>query len=84
MLDRYDQHTLKCSSCKAAYTAFQTWEKIFIGVTVLLCASVGLPSEIGIRILLSAAAVFSASMAYLSHEFQKKFVFVDYVHSEID
>ncbi|KAK9939688.1 hypothetical protein M0R45_016377 [Rubus argutus] len=27
MLDRFEQHTLKCSSCKGVYTTFQTWKK---------------------------------------------------------
>ncbi|XP_022756633.1 pheophorbide a oxygenase, chloroplastic-like [Durio zibethinus] len=31
MLDKFEQHTLTCSSCKQAYTSFQTWQKILIG-----------------------------------------------------
>ena len=84
MMDRYEQHTVKCSSCKSAYTAFQSWEKVLIGATVILCAAVGLPQELGLRLPLAAAAIFNAAMAYLLHELQKKFVFVDYVHANID
>jgi pheophorbide a oxygenase len=30
------------------------------------------------------AAIVSVAVAYALHEFQKNFVFVDYVHAEID
>ena len=84
MLDRYEQHTLKCSSCKGAYDAFQTLQKILIGATVVFCASAGIPSDIQVRLLVAGAALVSAALAYALHELQKNFVFVDYVHSEID
>ncbi|XP_072985901.1 pheophorbide a oxygenase, chloroplastic [Typha latifolia] len=84
MLDRYEQHTLKCSSCKAASDSFQTLQKLFIGATVLLCVTVGIPPEIQLRLLLAGAAVATASLAYAMHELQKNFVFVDYVHADID
>ena len=84
MLDRFEQHTLKCSSCKVAYTAFQTWQKLLIGATIVFCASAGIPSEIQFRVLLAAFAVISAGLAYALSELQKNFVFVDYVHAEID
>ncbi|RWW74745.1 hypothetical protein BHE74_00017297 [Ensete ventricosum] len=84
MLDRYEQHTLKCSSCKGAYEAFQMVQKLFIGTTVVFCATAGIPSEFSIRILLAAAAIASAAVAYALHELQKNFVFVDYVHANID
>ncbi|OAY72490.1 pheophorbide a oxygenase, chloroplastic [Ananas comosus] len=84
MLDRFEQHTLKCSSCKAAYNNFQTFQKIFIGATVLFCATAGIPSTIQLRLLIAGAALLSASLAYALHELQKNFIFVDYVHAEID
>jgi len=84
MLDRYEQHTLKCSSCKGAYNAFQTLQKLFIAATVVLCASSGIPPEMSLRLLVAGAAIVSAAVAYALHEFQKNFVFVDYVHAEID
>lgn len=84
MLDRFEQHTLKCSSCKGAYQAFQTLQKFLIGATVVLCASAGIPSEVQLRILLAGAAIVTASLAYGLHEWQKNFVFVDYVHADID
>ncbi|KAK6936123.1 Rieske [2Fe-2S] iron-sulfur domain [Dillenia turbinata] len=84
MLDRFEQHTLKCSSCKRAYTAFQTWQKILIGATVVFCVITGIPSDMQVRIILAALALASAALAYALHEFQKNFVFVDYVHAEID
>ncbi|KAJ8622794.1 hypothetical protein MRB53_031323 [Persea americana] len=84
MLDRYEQHTLKCSSCKGAYSAFQTAQRVLIGATIVLCATAGIPSEMQLRILIGGAAILSSCLAYASYELQKNFVFVDYVHAEID
>lgn len=84
MLDRYEQHTLKCSSCKGAYEAFQMLQKLFIGTTIVFCATAGIPSEFSIRLLLAAAAIASAAVAYALRELQKNFVYVDYIHANID
>ncbi|XP_059429848.1 pheophorbide a oxygenase, chloroplastic-like [Corylus avellana] len=84
MLDRFEQHTLKCSSCRRAYTSFQASQKFLIGATVLFCASAGIPSDMQLRIFLAGLALLSAGLAFASHELQKNFVFVDYVHAEID
>ncbi|XP_009356948.2 pheophorbide a oxygenase, chloroplastic [Pyrus x bretschneideri] len=84
MLDRFEQHTLKCSSCKKAYTAFQTWQKLLVGATVVFCASTGIPSDLQLRIILAGFALLSAGLAYALHELEKNFVFVDYVHADID
>ncbi|XVE59446.1 hypothetical protein DITRI_Ditri05aG0047300 [Diplodiscus trichospermus] len=84
MLDRFEQHTVKCSSCKQAYNSFQTWQKILIGTTVAFCATAGIPSDLQFRVVLAVLALISAGLAYALHELQKNFVFVDYVHAEID
>jgi pheophorbide a oxygenase len=84
MLDRYEQHTLKCSSCRGAYKAFQTLQKMFMGATVVCCATAGIPAEFQLRLLIGAAAIVSAAVAYSFHELQKNFVFVDYVHADLD
>ncbi|ERN04784.1 pheophorbide a oxygenase, chloroplastic [Amborella trichopoda] len=84
MLDRYEQHTLKCSSCKGAYNAFQTLQKVLLGATVILGATAGVPSEMGLRIVLATLSILSAAATYLLNQLEKNFVFVDYVHSEID
>ncbi|XP_074591718.1 pheophorbide a oxygenase, chloroplastic [Curcuma longa] len=84
MLDRYEQHTLKCSSCKGAFEAFQFWQKLFVASTVIFCAVAGIPSEISFRLLLAGAAIASAALAYALNQHQKNFVFVDYVHAKID
>ncbi|KAK4286403.1 hypothetical protein QN277_002963 [Acacia crassicarpa] len=84
MLDRFEQHTLKCSSCKGAYTAFQTLQKIMIGATVVFGATSGIPSETYLRVVLAALALASAGLAFAFRELQKNFVFVDYVHADID
>ncbi|CAM8970557.1 unnamed protein product [Rhodiola kirilowii] len=84
MLDRFEQHTLKCSSCKSAYESFQTLEKFLIGATVFFCAATGIPPDTKLRVILAALALISAGLAYTCKELQKNFIFVDYVHSEID
>lgn len=84
MLDRFEQHTLKCSSCREAYSAFLTGQKFLIGATVAFCATAGIPSDLQSRIVLAGLALVSAALAYALHELQKNFVFVDYVHAEID
>ncbi|KAI3511850.1 hypothetical protein L1887_19010 [Cichorium endivia] len=84
MLDRFEQHTLKCSSCKKAHDRFETLKKVLMGGCVVLCAVAGVPSEIQIRVVFAGLAVLSAGLAYYCHELQKNFVFVDYVHAEIE
>lgn len=84
MLDRYEQHTLKCSSCRKAYSTFQPLQKFLIATVVLCSATAGIPSNMQLRLILSGVAIVSAALAYALHEFEKNFVFVDYVHAEID
>ncbi|VAI09886.1 unnamed protein product [Triticum turgidum subsp. durum] len=84
MLDRYEQHTLKCSSCRGAHKAFQTLQKVFMGATVVFGATSGIPADVQLRILLGAGALISAALAYVFYDRQKHFVFVDYVHADID
>ncbi|KAJ0686879.1 putative pheophorbide a oxygenase [Helianthus annuus] len=84
MLDRYEQHTLKCSSCKKAHKTFETLQKLLTGAAVVFCAAAGVPPEIQLRLIFAGLAVLSAGLAYYSHQLQKNFVFVDYVHAEID
>lgn len=84
MMDRFEQHTLKCSSCRNAYYTFERLQKILIGAVVVFCATAGIPSDIKLRVILASFAVLSAGLAYALHELQKNFVFVDYVHAEID
>lgn len=84
MLDRFEQHTLVCSSCKGAYEGFQTWQKILIGATVVFCATSGIPSDTQLRILLAGLGILSGGLAFAINQLQKNFVFVDYVHADID
>lgn len=84
MLDRYEQHTLKCSSCRGAHDTFQTLQKVLIGLAVFFCSTAGIPPDMKLRIILGGLAILSAGLAYALNELQKNFVFVDYVHSEID
>ncbi|KAL2938504.1 Pheophorbide a oxygenase chloroplastic [Bienertia sinuspersici] len=84
MMDRFEQHTLKCSSCKGAYEAFQMWQKFLIAATVIFAATAGIPSSLQVRIILSGLGIISAAIAYALHELQKNFVFVDYVHADIE
>ncbi|KAK4486895.1 hypothetical protein RD792_006203 [Penstemon davidsonii] len=84
MLDRFEQHTEKCSSCRNAYKTFETFQKVLIGAAVVFTATTGIPSDIQLRFLLGAFAILSAGLAYALYELQKNFVFVDYVHADID
>ncbi|KAF2300695.1 hypothetical protein GH714_015194 [Hevea brasiliensis] len=84
MLDRFEQHTQKCSSCKRAYTAFQTLQKILIGATVVFSATAGIPSDLQFRVFLAGLAILSAGLAYILHELGRNFVYVDYVHAEVE
>lgn len=84
MLDRFEQHTVHCSSCRGAYKTFETLQKVLIGSTVVFAATAGVPSALQIRILVAGLALTSAALAYALFEFQKNFVFIDYVHAEID
>ncbi|KAK6141969.1 hypothetical protein DH2020_020756 [Rehmannia glutinosa] len=84
MLDRFEQHTLKCSSCRNAYTTFQTLQKFLVGAAVVCAATAGIPPDMQLRIVFGAVAILSAGLAYGLNELQKNFVFVDYVHADID
>ncbi|KAL8501299.1 hypothetical protein ACS0TY_020734 [Phlomoides rotata] len=84
MLDRFEQHTQKCSSCRNAYTRFQTLQKLLIGAAVVCASTAGIPPDMNIRLALGAAALLSAALAYAVHDIQKNFVFVDYVHADIE
>lgn len=84
MLDRFEQHTLKCSSCKKAHTSFENLQKVLIGIAVVCTATAGVPGDMQSRVILAGFAILSAGLAYLLHELQKEFVFIDYVHAEID
>lgn len=84
MMDRFEQHTLKCSSCKNAYYTFEKLQKFLIGAVVLCCATAGIPADVNLRIILGSLAILSAGLAYILHELQKNFVFVDYIHAEIE
>jgi len=84
MLDRFDQHTQVCSSCKGAYNSFQILKKFLVGATVFWAATAGVPSDVQIRLVLAGLSLISAASAYALHEQEKNFVFRDYVHSEIE
>ncbi|KDP43954.1 hypothetical protein JCGZ_05421 [Jatropha curcas] len=84
MLDRFEQHTQKCSSCKSAYSAFQILQKVLIGATVAFSATAGIPSDLQFRVLLAGLAIVSAGLAYILNQLEKNFVYIDYVHAEID
>lgn len=84
MLDRLEQHTMKCSSCRKALKGFQLWQKILWASTIVLAAGAGVPPDMAIRALLATGSVISAALAYTLKEGEKNFIFKDYVHSEID
>ncbi|KAJ7559496.1 hypothetical protein O6H91_04G087800 [Diphasiastrum complanatum] len=83
MLDRYEQHTLKCSSCKAALDSFRTLKTVALGTAVVLVAATGAPSEMWVRVVLGIASVLSCLGYYFINEAEKNFIFMDYVHAKI-
>ena len=84
MLDRLDQHTLICSSCRKARKDFQLWQKILWASTIVLAAGAGVPPDFTVRAIMAAGSLVSAALAYTLKEAEKNFTFKDYVHSEID
>jgi len=84
MLDRYEQHTFKCESCRKALQGFQRWQKILWGSAVVLAAVAGVPTDLTARTILAAGAVMSAAAAYALKEGEKNFVYKDCKHSEIE
>ncbi|KAJ0518855.1 putative pheophorbide a oxygenase [Helianthus annuus] len=57
MLDRYEQHTLKCSSCKKAHKTFETLQKLLTRAAVVFCAAAGVPPEIQLRLIFAGLAI---------------------------
>ncbi|BBN15818.1 pheophorbide a oxygenase [Marchantia polymorpha subsp. ruderalis] len=84
MLDRFEQHTLICSSCRKALENFRLAQKVLWGATVALAAGAGVPPEMSLRLVLAASAVICAGLAFLLKESEKNFIFKDYVHAKID
>ena len=84
MLDRFEQHTRICSSCRKAQKDFELWQKILWGSTVVLAAGAGVPPDLTVRVIVAVGALVSAALAYTLKEAEKNFIFKDYVHSEID
>lgn len=84
MLDRYEQHTLKCSSCRNAHNTFEKLQKILIGTSIVCAATAGIPPDLQLRIIIGAVAIITAASAYALHELRQNFVFVDYIHADID
>ncbi|EPS67609.1 hypothetical protein M569_07157, partial [Genlisea aurea] len=83
MLDRFEQHTLKCSSCRRGYNAFRALQRISFGAALVFAATAGVPSDFNVRLTLAAAAVFSAALGVALNHLQNRFVFLDYVHADI-
>lgn len=84
MLDRYEQHTLVCSSCRQAQETFKIVEKALLGAIVLFAAGAGVPPDMTARVLLASGAVISAGLLYLLKDAEKNFVYKEYVHAKID
>lgn len=80
MLNRLEQHTLKCASCRTALEGFQILQKFFWGSTIILAACSG-PA---LHALLAAGSICSAAVAYILKEKENNFIVKDYIHSKID
>jgi pheophorbide a oxygenase len=83
-LNRLEQHTLKCASCRTALEGFQILQKFFWGSTIILAACSGVPPGLALRALLAAGSICSAAVAYILKEKENNFIFKDYIHSKID
>eukprot|EP00271_Cylindrocystis_brebissonii_P020544 TRINITY_DN684_c0_g1_i1.p1 TRINITY_DN684_c0_g1~~TRINITY_DN684_c0_g1_i1.p1 ORF type:complete len:600 (-),score=63.64 TRINITY_DN684_c0_g1_i1:1578-3377(-) len=87
MMDRHSQHTEICSSCRGAAKGIQRFTVLFGGAAFLLVTvaplipNVPFPVRVGIAI---AALILAAAAAYLHLVLLPKFIYVDYVHADID
>jgi phenylpropionate dioxygenase-like ring-hydroxylating dioxygenase large terminal subunit len=86
LLDRYEQHTKHCQSCRNALKTAQTISKILLGYFILvLCVTVTLPDayrvNLGIPLMLTGLMGLGI-YGWLKIWLEPKFYFVDYIHAE--
>jgi phenylpropionate dioxygenase-like ring-hydroxylating dioxygenase large terminal subunit len=86
ILDRYQQHTQHCSSCRGALKAIKRWQLgLLIYFIVAISTAAILPDfwrlRVGLPFVLTALTGLGI-YAWLKYRLEPKFYFVDYVHAE--
>lgn len=86
ILDRYQQHTQHCSSCKGALKAVKRWQLgLLIYFIVAISTAAILPDfwrfRVGLPLVLTALTGLGI-YAWLKYRLEPKFYFVDYVHAD--
>lgn len=86
LLDRYEQHTRHCSSCRGALKAVQRWQKFLLVYFALTVAAVALmPDSMKLPLGLPGilTALFGLGLySWLKFWLEPRFYFVDYVHPD--
>ena len=86
ILDRYEQHTKHCQSCRKALQTAQKIGKILLGYFILaLSITATLPDayRLNVGVPLIITGLFGLGIyGWLKMWFEPKFYFVDYVHAE--
>ncbi|NJL62370.1 MAG: Rieske 2Fe-2S domain-containing protein [Methylacidiphilales bacterium] len=86
VLNRYEQHTQHCSSCRGALKNIQTWQLFLLAYFAIIVPIVAvlpdtLRSKIGIPLIISALLGLGI-YAILKLWLEPKFYFIDYIHAE--
>ena len=86
LLDRYEQHTKHCSSCREALKISQRLQVIFIAYFAIIISVVStLPDSLRIKIglpLILTALLSLVAFAWLKLWLIPQFYFVDYLHPD--
>ncbi|MGL5793903.1 MAG: Rieske 2Fe-2S domain-containing protein [Waterburya sp.] len=86
ILDRYQQHTLHCSSCRGALKNIQLLQKILLGNFAVTVSVVALmPDTIRLKFglpLIIVALLGLTTYGWLKFWLKPRFYFVDYIHAE--
>jgi hypothetical protein len=86
VLNRYEQHTQHCSSCRGALKNIQTWQLFLLAYFAVMVAIVAvLPDTLRIKVgipLMISALLGLGIYAILKLWLEPKFYFIDYIHAE--
>ena len=86
LLDRYQQHTRHCSSCREALKITRRLQRFLLAMFALIIAVVALlPNQLHLRLGLPLTLLGIAGLSaygWLKFWLEPRFIFIDYVHSE--
>ena len=86
MMDRYNQHTIHCASCRQALQWFQRIKLASVAIAIAtLMVSAGISDELRTFWaipLLTIAGMGIISAAVINYQIEPKFYFEDYLHPE--